>query len=206
MTSTQFSGIAASLPVPDIDTDTIIPIDYCINRDRPNFDVALFRSWRFYDDGSERPEFFLNRDPFRQTKVLVTGANFGCGSSREMAVWALVDFGIRCVIAPSFGEIFYNNCFQNNLLAARVSPETAVALSNTVDQATGLILNIDLIEKTIQAEGAVTFHFELDSLRSEMLGQGLDPVAATLNRVADINAFEHRDRIGRPWAHFVSTV
>ena len=205
MTNTQFSGIAASLPVPDIDTDTIIPIDYCINRERPNFDVALFRSWRYHNDGSEKAEFFLNTDPYRETKILITGANFGCGSSREMAVWALIDFGIRCVIAPSFGEIFYNNCFQNNLLAARVSPEIATALSNTIDQAVGLVLNIDLEEKTIQAGDSEIFHFELDNLRSEMLRQGLDPVTATLTREAEINAFEERDRVGRPWAHCVGT-
>ena len=112
MNNARLCGVAAALPIPDIDTDTIIPIDYCINRDRPNFDVALFRSWRYFDDGSERPEFLLNTEPYRESKILIAGANFGCGSSREMAVWALVDFGIQCVIAPSFGEIFTTTVFR----------------------------------------------------------------------------------------------
>ena len=122
-----------------------------------------------------------------------------------MAVWALLDFGVRCVIAPSFGEIFYNNCFQNNLLAARVSTEIAVTLSSAVEQSSGLKLNIDLNERTIQADRYGTFQFELDSLRSEMLLQELDPVAATLTRVADIDTFEQTDRVLRPWAHRAST-
>ena len=199
MNSARISGIAAALPVPDIDTDTIIPIDYCINRDRPNFDVALFRSWRYFDDDSERPEFLLNRDPYRNTKILIAGANFGCGSSREMAVWALADFGIRCVIASSFGEIFYNNCFQNGLLAARVSRETAITLSHAAKQTIGLTLEIDVSEKMIRAQESEVFRFELDSLRSEMLLQGLDPVAATLTRVDEIENFENTDRLRRPW-------
>ncbi len=199
MNSALITGIAASLAVPNIDTDTIIPIDYCINRNRPNFDIALFRSWRFHDDGSERPDFLLNTDPYRDTKILITSANFGCGSSREMAVWALVDFGIKCVIAPSFGEIFYNNCFQNGLLAARVSDETAVTLGRTAEQTLGLTLEIDVSEKMIRTNRSEKYQFELDSLRSEMLLQGLGPVAATLTRVDDIETFEKSDRLRRPW-------
>lgn len=199
MSRDQFSGIAAALNVPDIDTDTIIPIDYCINRERPDFDVALFRTWRFDNDGNERPEFLLNTTPFRNTEILITGANFGCGSSREMAVWALADFGIRCVIAPSFGEIFYNNCFQNDVLAARVSADTAVQLSKLVDRTIGMVLSVDLKEKTIRAPQAGTFNFDLDSLRCDMLLAGLDPVAATLTRIADIEAFERKDHGLRPW-------
>ena len=123
-----------------------------------------------------------------------------------MAVWALMDFGIRCVIAPSFGEIFYNNCFQNNLLAARISLETAVTLGDAADQITGLSFNIDLNKKIIYAKGSGTFHFELDSLRREMLLQGLDPVAATLTRAADIDTFDQTDRVLRPWAHRAGTL
>ena len=199
MSTTQFSGIAAALPIPDIDTDTIIPIDYCINRERPHFDVALFRSWRYHSDGRERSDFLLNKDPYRKTEILLTGANFGCGSSREMAVWALADFGIRCVIAPSFGEIFYNNCFQNQLLAARVSPETSETLHHTLGQNPGLALVVDINEKTVRSSESNAFQFELDSLRSEMLLQGLDPVTATLTRITEIEAFEKRDRLLRPW-------
>jgi len=199
MSTAQFSGIAAALPIPDIDTDTIIPIDYCINRERPHFDVALFRSWRYHSDGRERSDFLLNKDPYRKTEILLTGANFGCGSSREMAVWALADFGIRCVIALSFGEIFYNNCFQNQLLAARVSPETAETLHHTLGQNPGLALVVDINEKTIRSSESNAFQFELDSLRSEMLLQGLDPVTATLTRITEIEAFEKRDRLLRPW-------
>lgn len=199
MNSPRISGIAATLPIPDIDTDTIIPIEYCINRDRPNFDVALFRSWRYLDDGDERPEFLLNTDPYRNTKILVAGANFGCGSSREMAVWALVDFGIKCVIAPSFGEIFYDNCFQNGLLAARVSRSAATTLSQAIEQTVGLTLKVNVSEKTICISKSEIFQFELDNLRSEMLLHELDPAAATLTQIDAIERFEKRDRLRRPW-------
>ena len=194
----EIVGIAAGLFVPDIDTDTIVPIEYCINRERPNFDVGLFRSWRYHDDGMERREFVLNQPAFRGARILIAGPNFGCGSSREMAVWALVDFGIRCVIAPSFGEIFYNNCFQNKLLAARVTSRTAASLSGLTEQAIGLSLTIDLTKNRIHA-GADHFDFELDGLRSDMLLKGLEPIAATLTKVEEISAFEERDRELRPW-------
>ena len=194
------TGIAAAMPLPNIDTDTITPIDYCINRQRPNFDVALFRRWRYRADGSEDPTFLLNRRAYRATQVLVAGANFGCGSSREMAVWALLDFGIACVIAPSFGEIFYNNSFHNGLLAAVVSTPDADRLAAYVTAAEGCELTVDLASKTVVCENLDTISFALDDLRCEMLQSGLDPIAVTFTRNADIDAFEARDRASRPWA------
>jgi 3-isopropylmalate/(R)-2-methylmalate dehydratase small subunit len=199
--SREYGGLAVSLFVPDIDTDTLIPIDYCINRERPNFDVGLFHSWRFNDDGTKKGDFVLNTERYSKSQVLIAGANFGCGSSREMAVWALCDFGIRCVIAPSFGEIFYNNCFQNDLLAAQVSDASAAALSEAVTSAKELQLVIDIDKNTIHSTATQTVPFELDSLRSEMLKRGINPIEATLTRSADISSYERADRIRRPWAY-----
>ena len=199
--TTDFSGLAASIYVPDIDTDTLIPIDYCINRQRPDFDVGLFRAWRFNDDGTKKSDFVLNTERYSKSRVLIAGANFGCGSSREMAVWALCDFGIRCVIAPSLGEIFYNNCFQNNLLAARVSHSTAEALNDVARGSDGLHVVIELENKTIRLPTSQTYDFELDSLRREMLERGLDSIEATLTRRAEIESFERTDRLRRPWAY-----
>lgn len=195
----RFSSLAAVIPGSDIDTDTIIPIDYCVNRKRPDFDVGLFRHWRFDDDGNERTDFVLNSYPYRAAEILVAGANFGCGSSREMAVWALADFGIRCVIAPSFGEIFYNNCYQNNVLAARVTPAAYEKLIGVVAAGTACRLTIDINAKTITGEDGFATEFELDDLRRDMLLEGLDPVAATLTRAHDIEAYEVRGRRERPW-------
>ncbi|MFT4585797.1 MAG: 3-isopropylmalate/(R)-2-methylmalate dehydratase small subunit [Gammaproteobacteria bacterium] len=203
--SQRFSGPAAAIFLPDIDTDTIIPIDYCVNRARPDFDVGLFRSWRFDDEGQENSDFILNLPAYRSASILVAGPNFGCGSSREMAVWALVDFGIRCVIAPSFGEIFYNNCFQNNLLAAKVSSKSAQALVDVVTRTTDVSLTIDLQTNTVSDLASGRYDFELDKLRSDMLLKGLDPIAASLLLQTDIGAYEQRDARSRPWAYQVGS-
>ncbi|MFT4565001.1 MAG: 3-isopropylmalate/(R)-2-methylmalate dehydratase small subunit [Gammaproteobacteria bacterium] len=199
----QLSGIGAAMFLPDIDTDTIIPIDYCVNRARPNFDVGLFRSWRFDNEGRDKTDFILNRAPFRSAKILVAGPNFGCGSSREMAVWALVDFGIRCIIAPSFGEIFYNNCFQNNLLAAKVSSRTARNLAAVITEPDDASLTVDLQANAITDHAGCQYDFELDQLRSDMLLNGLDSIAASLVRQTDIEDFEKMDARSRPWVHRV---
>ncbi|MGB1884212.1 MAG: 3-isopropylmalate dehydratase small subunit [Gammaproteobacteria bacterium] len=200
----DFSGLAASLDVANVDTDSIIPIQYCINRDRPHFDVGLFRNWRFDEDG-QALDFVLNREPWNKARILIAGPNFGCGSSREMAVWALADFGIRCVIAPGFGEIFYNNCFHNGVLAATVSAVDCEQLHQLATSEPYLDLIIDVVAKSIRHRDDTAITFELDEMRSSMLLDGVDPITATLHRIDTIEAFEARDRARRPWAQIPGT-
>ena len=194
-------GLAAGIAIPDIDTDTIIPIDYCVNRKRPHFDEGLFRAWRFNSDGGLREDFILNDASYRGCKILVVGPNFGCGSSREMAVWALKDFGIFCVIAPSFGEIFYSNCFQNQVLAAKVSESAATMLLKALDENVGLVLDIDIERNLIGSEVTQSVEFELDALRKTMFLQGLDPIDATYSKDADISRFEEKYRATHSWVY-----
>ena len=194
-------GLAAGIAIPDIDTDTIIPIDYCVNRKRPHFDEGLFRAWRFNSDGGLREDFILNDASYRGCKILVVGPNFGCGSSREMAVWALKDFGIFCVIAPSFGEIFYSNCFQNQVLAAKVSESAATMLLKALDENVGLVLDIDIERNLIGSEVTQSVEFELDALRKTMFLQGLDPIDATYSKDADISRFEEKYRATYSWVY-----
>ncbi len=194
-------GLAAGIAVPDIDTDTIIPIDYCVNRTRPHFDEGLFRAWRFNSDGRLRKDFILNKTPYSGCKILVVGPNFGCGSSREMAVWALNDFGIFCVIASSFGEIFYSNCFQNQVLAAKVSESAAATLFKTLDENVGLVLDIDIKRNLIRWNITQSVEFELDPLRKSMFLQGLDPIEATFTKEADISRFEEKYRTTYSWVY-----
>ena len=200
----EFSGLAASVAAVNVDTDTIIPIEYCVNRQRPHFDEGLFHNWRF-DTNGDASNFVLNRAPWNECKVLVTGENFGCGSSREMAVWALADFGIRCVIGPSFGEIFYNNCFLNGVLAAVVDARECARLHAMVDDERGVVLEIDLAEKQVRTPDRSSINFRLDDMRRQMLREGLDPISTTLTRLDSIEAFEKNDRQQRPWAQRVST-
>ena len=184
-------GVAAGLAIPDIDTDTIIPIDYCVNRTRPHFDEGLFRSWRFTASGRLRRDFVLNKKPRGGYKMLVVGPNFGCGSSREMAVWALQDFGVSCVISVSFGEIFYNNCFQNGVLAAKISKEDERSLFKALEENEGLSLSVNLDQNFIESEVTSSMEFELDSLRKTMLVENLHPIDATLTQEEAIVNFEN---------------
>ena len=194
-------GVAAGIEVPDIDTDTIIPIDYCVNRKRPHFDEGLFRFWRFSGDGILKDDFVLNKESYLDCKILVAGPNFGCGSSREMAVWALKDFGISCVISQSFGEIFYNNCFQNDLLAAEISEDGADILLQALKDNEGLVLTVDIENKSIQSDATPVIDFELDVLRGSMLVQGLEPIKATLTKEEEITRFERKYKVDYSWAY-----
>lgn len=184
----------------NIDTDAIIPIDYCINRSRPHFDAGLFRRWRTRDDGSLRPAFPLNQERYADAAILVAAENFGCGSSREMAVWALHDAGFRCVIAPSFGEIFYNNCFNNGVLPLVLDPERAERFARRAE-GPGLHLRIDLETREIQGATDPPLVFEIGEWRRQTLLRGLDPIAATLELDAEIRSYQERDRGRRPWVH-----
>ncbi len=188
------SGIAAPLYQANINTDVIIPIKRLVGTARDGLGRYAFEPWRFHDDGSENPEFVLNQADYRNASILIAGANFGCGSSREGAVWALADFGFRCVIAPSFGGIFYGNCLQSGLLPV-VLPE---------DQVRRLIagsnfLNIDLEARLVISKGAAPLPFEIDDARRTKLMQGLDDIGMTLRRGAEITDFQDRDRQVRPW-------
>jgi 3-isopropylmalate/(R)-2-methylmalate dehydratase small subunit len=163
-----------------------------------------FESERFNADGSDNPGFVLNRPPFRGAGILVADENFGCGSSREMAVWALAGMGIRCVIAPSFGEIFFGNCFQNGLLPVRLPAAAVATLQERLAQATPdtpgrAELTVDLLQQVIQTPWGETIRFEVEAARREALLEGLDPIGLTLKRAARIEAFQATQRLQRPW-------
>lgn len=196
----EVAGRVVPLWRANVDTDAIIPIDYCINRSRPHFDAGLFRRWRYHNDDSEISEFPLNQARYRGAVVLVAAENFGCGSSREMAVWALHDAGFRCVIAPSFGEIFYNNCFQNGVLPLVLERELAEALAQRAAREDQQVrVDLDRCEIWGIAEGVQ--RFSLNELRRQTLLRGLDPIAATLELGERITAFQDRDRGLRPWVY-----
>ena len=199
MSKPWLNGVAVALGIPDIDTDTIIPIDYCVNRERPHFDEGLFRSWRYTPDNRLREDFVLNRKSSLGCKILITGPNFGCGSSREMAVWALKDFGITCVVAESFGEIFYDNCFQNEVLAAKVSRISVEKILSAMQDNEKMILSVDIENRLIKSEILPPVKIELDDLRKSALIQKLHPIVATLSRDQAISAFEKRYESKFPW-------
>ncbi len=184
----------------NVDTDAIIPIDYCINRKRPHFDEGLFRRWRVDADGAPIASFPLNQERFRNAPVLVAAENFGCGSSREMAVWALHDAGFRCVIAPSFGEIFFNNCFQNGVLPLVLDTAEAQTLAGRAESE-DLDVEVDVEACELRAPGDPPRVFRLNPWRRQTLLEGLDPIAATLALGDPIAAFQHADRERRPWVY-----
>ena len=198
------TAVAASYPHANIDTDRIIRIERCARTPRAEMGRWAFEMERYRPDGSERDDFVLHQPPFRQAEVLVADENFGCGSSREMAVWALQGLGLRCVIAPSFGEIFFGNCFQNGLLPIRLSRETvdgfhrqlAEAGASTPERAT---VTVDLAQQLVHTPWAPPIGFEVEPLRREALLEGLDPIQLTLKREAQIDAFQARQRVARPW-------
>jgi 3-isopropylmalate/(R)-2-methylmalate dehydratase small subunit len=194
---TTLTGIAAALPDADIDTDVIFPARFLLLTDKAGLGKQLFFDRRFDKDGAPREEFVLNRRPFDRAQILIAGNNFGTGSSREHAVWALVDFGVRCVIAPSFGEIFYLNCFKNGLLPIRVTPaEHAVLLDHA---RSGRVLTVDLERLEIRFDSC-SLAFSLDATLRRGLLEGLDEIDQILaDDLADIVAFEARQRQDAPW-------
>ena len=194
------SGVAVALWRSNVDTDAIIPIEYCVNRKRPHFAEGLFHRWRFAATGEAR-DFPLNEERHRNPVILVAGENFGCGSSREMAVWALADFGFRCVIAPSFGEIFFNNCFQNGLLPVQLPADDVAGLAEELGAAAEPRLTVDLEDCRVRSTAGKEFAFSVNELRRQALLEGLDPVSATLTRARAIDDFQRRDRETRPWIY-----
>ena len=200
----KLTAIAAPIMRSNIDTDVIIRIERLVgNSIRGTLGKWAFGALRYMPDGSENPEFILNREPYRQAEILVTGPNFGCGSSREGAVWSLQEMGIRAVIGSGFGDIFFANCFQNGILPIVVDKAIVDGLAAEIEitQGAGRI-DIDLEEQTITSPTGKTYRFEIDPRRREGLLQGLDEVALTLQRDDEILAFQAADRTARPWIHF----
>ena len=197
---TVLEGVAAPLRVINVDTDAIIPKQYLKTIKRTGLGVGLFSEKRYRDDGSENPDFVLNKPAYRNAKILVAGDNFGCGSSREHAPWALMDFGITCVISTSFGDIFYNNCFKNGVLPVKVSPEDLEKLFDDAERGANARLTIDLEKQEIRGPDGGTIKFDIDPHRKHLMLNGLDDIGLTLVKQDKINGFEDKAKAARPWA------
>ena len=196
---TTLEGVAAPLKIINIDTDMVIPKQYLKTVKRTGLGKGLFSEQRYKDDGSENPDFILNKPAYRNAKVLVAGDNFGCGSSREHAPWALLDFGIRCVISTSFGDIFYNNCFKNGILPIRVAQEDLDKLFDDAERGANATLTIDLPKQEIRGPDGGTVKFEIDPFRKQCLLNGWDDIGLTLQNEAKISDFEARRKAEAPW-------
>ena len=197
---TTLTGVAAPMPVVNIDTDMIIPKNYLKTIKRTGLGKGLFADMRYRDDGSENPDFVLNKPAYRHAKIIVAGDNFGCGSSREHAPWALADFGIRCVISTSFADIFYNNCFKNGILPIIVSPEDLQKLMEDAERGANATMTIDLEKKEIHGPDGGTLQFDLDEFRRHCLLNGLDDIGLTMRKVSEIDSFEKKNAKEHPWA------
>ena len=197
---TVLEGVAAPLKMINVDTDKIIPKQYLKTIKRTGLGKGLFSEMRYKDDGSENPDFVLNKPAYRNAKILVADDNFGCGSSREHAPWALMDFGIRCVISTSFGDIFYNNCFKNGILPIRVSPEDLEKLFDDADRGANSTLTVDLEEQVIRGPDGGTVKFEIDPFRKHCLLKGLDDIGLTKQKQDQIVSYEKKVAEARPWA------
>ena len=193
------NGVAAPLNIVNIDTDMIIPKQFLKTIKRTGLGKSLFHEMRYAQGGAELPEFVLNKPAYRKAQVLVAGDNFGCGSSREHAPWALLDFGIRCVISTSFADIFYNNCFKNGILPIVVSPEDLKKLMDDADRGSNATLSIDLPNQEIRGPDGGTVKFDLDPFRKHCLMNGLDDIALSLEKSSAIDSFEKKQAISQPW-------
>ena len=200
---TVLKGVAAPMPLVNVDTDMIMPKQFLKTIKRTGLGKAAFFDMRFNDDGSEKPDFVLNKPQYRNAQILIAGANFGCGSSREHAPWGLLDMGFRCVIAPSFADIFYNNCFKNGILCVTLPQADVDVLMKkaSAGNTAGAEFTVDLDAKTIVApDGAVT-KFEIDATRRHNLLNGLDDIGLTLRHLDKIKAFEAKQKAEQPWLY-----
>ena len=195
----KLTGIAAPMPLVNIDTDMIIPKQFLKTIKRSGLGVNLFDEMRYDDNGNEIPDFVLNKPQYREAEILVAGDNFGCGSSREHAPWALKDFGIRCVIAPSFADIFYNNCFKNGILPIALPQDQVDVLMKDAEKGANARIIVDLEEQTVTTSDGDSFAFEVDSFKKHCLLEGLDDIGLTLEKVGAIDTFESRASAERPW-------
>ena len=197
---TTVTGVAAPLPIVNVDTDMIIPKQFLKTIKRTGLGTSLFHEMRFNEDGSENPDFVLNQPAYRNSKVIVAGDNFGCGSSREHAPWALLDYGIRCVISTSFADIFYNNCFKNGILPITVSPEDLEKLMDDADRGANATLTVDLEAQEIRGPDGGTVSFDIDPFRKHCLLNGLDDIGLTMEKADHIDSYEDRLSQDRAWA------
>ncbi len=193
---TKLKAVAAPLPLINIDTDMIIPKQFLTTIERTGLGKNLFNDIRYEENGQEKPGFVLNREPYRHAEILVTGENFGCGSSREHAPWALLDFGIRCVIASSYADIFYNNCFKNGILPVVLSQDQVDTLMKAAEA--GTQIDVDLQAQTV-SDGANKFPFEIGEFRKHCLMNGLDDIGLTLEKADAITAHEQSLMADKPW-------
>ena len=197
---TTLTAVAAPLNMMNVDTDMIIPKDYLKTIERTGLGKGLFSEMRYNEDGTENPDFVLNRPAYRNAKIIVAGDNFGCGSSREHAPWALLDFGVRCVISTSFADIFHNNCFKNGILPVVVSKEDLDKLMDDAERGANATLTIDLEAQEIHGPDGGTVHFEVDAFKKHCLLNGLDDIGLTMEKADHIAAHERRAAEQRPWA------
>jgi len=195
------SGVAAPMRAINIDTDKIIPKQYLKTIERAGLGKHLFAEMRFNEDGSEKPDFVLNKPAYREAQILVAGDNFGCGSSREHAPWAIEDFGIRCVISTSFADIFYNNCFKNGILPIKVTPEQLELLFDDADRGANATVTVDLETQEIHGPDGGVVKFEMNPFRKQCLLEGLDDIGQTLQRKGHIDTFEEQQKSQQPWLY-----
>ena len=196
---TVLDGVAAPLKQINVDTDKIIPKQHLKTVERTGLGKALFEELRYRDDGSENPDFVLNQPAYRQAKILVAGENFGCGSSREHAPWALMDFGIRCVIASSFADIFYSNSFKNGMLLIKLPQQLVNELMDDAKKGANARLTVDLASQTITRPDGGTVKFDIDPFLKDCLLNGLDDIGLTLKKESKIAAFEQKQHLSQPW-------
>ncbi|HIC28748.1 MAG TPA: 3-isopropylmalate dehydratase small subunit [Rhodospirillales bacterium] len=196
---TTLTGVAAPMNMINIDTDMIIPKQYLTTVGRTGLGKALFFEMRYNDDGSENPDFVLNQPAYRNATILVAGDNFGCGSSREHAPWALLDFGIRCVIATSFADIFYNNCFKNGILPIKLPPEDVAKLMDDAERGANATVTIDLENQVITGPDGGEVKFDLDEFKKHCLFNGLDDIGLTMKNAAKIDDYEDAQKSSQPW-------
>jgi 3-isopropylmalate/(R)-2-methylmalate dehydratase small subunit len=198
----RVTGIAAPMMRINIDTDQIIPALFLGGTDAKGYGAHLFAGWRFLPDGSPNPDFILNREPYTKAQVLLADRNFGCGSSRERAPKALREFGFRAVIAPSFGGIFFNNCYRNGIVPVELAIENVRAIAREVEAAEGNAqVTVDLEEQVVTSPGGATYSFTAPRTLRYMLLLGVDEISHTMGRIEEIEAFRERDRKRRPWAY-----
>ncbi|HZD26414.1 MAG TPA: 3-isopropylmalate dehydratase small subunit [Alphaproteobacteria bacterium] len=198
---TTLTGVAAPMRAINVDTDKIIPKQFLKTIKREGLGRYLFNDLRFERDGAEKPDFVLNQPAYRNAKVLVAGDNFGCGSSREHAPWALLDFGIRCVISTSFADIFYNNCFKNGILPIKVTPEQLEQLFDDAERGANATLTIDLEAQEIHGPDGGMVKFEIDPFRKHCLLNGLDDIGLTMQKAGKIDGYEEKQRAAQPWLY-----
>jgi len=197
---TSLTSVAAPLPMINVDTDMIIPKQFLKTIKRTGLGKSLFYEMRYDEKGEENPDFVLNKPAYRKAKILVAGENFGCGSSREHAPWALLDFGIRCVISTSFADIFYNNCFKNGILPVIVPPEDLEKLMDDAQRGSNATLSIDLENQEIRGPDGGVVRFDMDPFRKKCLMEGLDDIGLTMQKADKITGFEEQAALARPWA------